>query len=421
MPRGERGWLDPVPAYRLATLRACLAVVTLVFHVPKFSGLLDAYTRSAFHVAPAFAWIPTPSRGAGIALMVLQHAAAWCLLLGWAPRVAGWLLAGAGAYIMALDPEHYSHNAHFHLTLLALIGCASDRISLRRLILGGDDDARTPGWPEWLIRAQLAIVFFYAALDKVLSPGWGLTGAVLTGPGFAPHAPGLAGLQQLNQTVLGAIPAVLSVATIATELGLAIAFVVPGLSALAIALSVGFMTYLEFMVRPGVFTWDVLIALLVLSPAADRGWSIVHSSTGAASRVYGAVLPRLDWLRRLRWVTPIGPSPGASSAFTAPGALHLMSPRHRVFCGLGALCALFAVLPGPVLVTLVLARFGGGFLAARGFGRWDDLPFLLLGAYLACVCIETTRAAFRPRDSSVSNGCAHAEAAQILDRSRRQR
>jgi len=98
-----------------------------------------------------------------------------------------------------------------------------------------------------------------------------------------------------------------------------------------------------------------------------------------------------------------------------------MSPRHRVFCGLDALCALPAVVPGPLLVTLVLARFGGGFLAARGFGRWDDLPFLLLGAYLACACIKMARAAFRPRDSSMSNGCAHAEAAQILDRSRRQR
>jgi hypothetical protein len=175
------------------------------------------------------------------------------------------------------------------------------------------------------------------------------------------------------------------------------------------------------MVRPGVFTWDVLIALLVLSPAADRGWSVVQSSTGAAGRIYGAVLPRLDWLRRLRWVTPIGSSPGAPVELVALGTLHLMSPRHRVFCGLAAFCALPAVLPGPVLVTLVLARFGGGFLAARGFGPWDDLPFLLLGAYLACVCIETARAAFRRRDSSVPNGCAHAKAGQILDRSRGQR
>src|SRR4029453_11035062 len=355
MPRGEGAWLDPVPAYRLATVRVCLAVVTLVFHVPKFNGLLDAYTLSAFHVAPAFAWIPTPSRGAGIALMVLQHVAAWSLLLGWAPRVAAWLLAGAGAYIMALDPEHYSHNAHFHLTLLALVGCAPDRVSLRRLIVGGDDDARTPAWPERLIRAQLAIVFFYAALDKALSPDWGLTGALLTAPGFVPHAPGLAALQQLNQAVLGAIPAALSVATIATEGALAVAFVLPSLSALAIALSRGLMSYLEFMVRPGVFAWDVLIALLVLSPAADRGWSVLHSPARAGSMAF---LPRLDWLRRLRWVTSIAASPSAAGGVEparAPGT-HLVSPRHRVFCRLRALCALPAVLPGPLLVALVLAR-----------------------------------------------------------------
>jgi hypothetical protein len=63
--------------------------------------------------------------------------------------------------------------------------------------------------------------------------------------------------------------------------------------------------------------------------------------------------------------------------------LRLLSPRGRAFCGLAVLRALPVVLPGPLLVGLVVARFGGGFLAARGFGRWDDLPFLLLGAYLA--------------------------------------
>src|SRR5262249_29907090 len=161
-------------------------------------------------------------------------------------------------------------------------------------------------------------------------------------------------------------------------------------------------------------------ALLVLSPAADRGWSVVRLSTGAASRVYGAVLPRLGWLRRLRWVAPIAPSPGAPLGVAAPGAPPPMSPRPRGFSRAASLCALPAILPGPLLVTLVLARFGGGFLAARGFGRWDDLPFLLLGAYLACVCIETARAASRRRDSSVPNGCAHAKAGQILDRSRGQ-
>jgi len=50
----------------------------------------------------AFTTIWNPG-GAGIALMVLQHAAAWCLLLGWAPRVAGWLLAGAGATLPDRD------------------------------------------------------------------------------------------------------------------------------------------------------------------------------------------------------------------------------------------------------------------------------------------------------------------------------
>ena len=385
MPRPSAGWLDPVPAYRLAAVRVCLAVVTLVFHVPKFNGLLDAYTASAFHVPTAFAWIPEATRGAGLALMGLQHVAAWCLLLGWWPRAAAWLLAGIGAYVMALDPEHYSHNAHFHLTLLVLLGCASDGLSLRRLLREDGADARTPGWPERLIRAQLAIVFFYAALDKVLSPGWGVTGAVLTDPGFAAHAPGLHAVQRLNAATLSAVPSLWSLATIAMELSLSVAFVAGGRSTLAVALAIPFMAYLEFLVRPGVFPWDVLIALLVLAPAADRGWAVLHAPACVDCRRLRLWLIRLDWLRRLRWVFEVEASPGATvPPHEAAGhTLRLLSPRGRAFCGLAALRALPFVLPGPLLAGLVVVRFGGGFLAARGFGRWDDLPFLLLGAYLA--------------------------------------
>jgi len=63
------GWFDLVPAYRLATLRVVLAIITLVFHVPKFNRLIADYTASSFHVPPAFPWIPVLPPTAGMALM----------------------------------------------------------------------------------------------------------------------------------------------------------------------------------------------------------------------------------------------------------------------------------------------------------------------------------------------------------------
>jgi HTTM domain len=419
MPSHSAGWFDLVPAYRLASLRVCLAVITLVFHVPKFNGFLDAYTASAFHVPPAFAWVPTPSRPIGLALMVLQHVAAWGLLLGWAPRLGAWFLAGAGFYVMSLDPEYYSHNAHFHLTVLALVGCATDRLSLRRLLFDDSAEARCPAWPEHLVRIQLAIVFFYAALDKILSPHWGLSGAVLAAQRLAAHAPGLAWLQRLNTALIAGIPGVLSLATIATELFLAVAFLVRTLWPFGIAAAIGFMAYLEFIVRPGVFAWDVLAALLVFTPAGDRAWQVTYAPHCPACRWNRALLSPLDWLRRLRWVDVMPsvarPSPHEFAGVNARGALHLVSPRNRAFCGLGALRALPAVLPGPLLIVLVVARFGGGFLAARGYGQWDDLPFLVLGVYLASWLPEVARSVVRARRPWRVTGCGHAQSPSILD------
>src|SRR5262249_19534446 len=133
------GWFDLVPAYRLASLRVVLAGITLVFHVPKFNRLIADSTASSFHLPPVFPWLPALSPTARMAPIVAQDLAGWALFLGSAPRFCAWFLAAAGFYVMSLDPEFFAHNAHFHLTLLALIGCSADRVSLRRLL--ADDDA----------------------------------------------------------------------------------------------------------------------------------------------------------------------------------------------------------------------------------------------------------------------------------------
>jgi hypothetical protein len=173
----------------------------------------------------------------------------------------------------------------------------------------------------------------------------------------------------------------------------------------------GFVVSIEFLLAPGLFAWDLLVAGLVFLPAGDRGWTVMYSPTCTACGRNRSILSLLDWLRRLRWVaigTPARPET-ASPFAEANGVplIHLRSPRDRAFCGLGALRALPLVLAPPVVVLLVVARFGGGFLAARGYGPWDDLPFLLLGAYLASWLPEIARGWIRARGVSVARGCAH--------------
>ena len=375
----EAGWFDLVPAYRLATFRTAVALLTVVFHVPKFNVFIHDYTASAFHVPPAFAWLPVPGPVLGGLLAGLQYLAAAGLLLGVGAGTSAWFLAIAGFYVMLLDPEHYSHNAHFHLTLLALIGCARDGISLRRLIGGGDADARCPRWPERLVQIQVAIVFFYAALDKVLSPFWGFSGQRLLALQMAEHGLGLNWIQRFNQTAAQEAPALLSVATIAIEFFLAAAALLRSLWRVGLVVGFLFISYLEFLVKPGLFAWDMFAAGLLFLPAGDGGWRVPHDPHCAACRRIGVVLLRLDWLRRLRGV-PCEHEAGAPRRM--PG-LELVSPTGRTFRGFDAVRILPAILVGPLFVVMAGARFGGEFLSARGFGPWDVLPYVLLMAYLA--------------------------------------
>jgi hypothetical protein len=388
----EAGWFGFVPSYRLATFRTAVALLTIVFHVPKFNVFIYDYTASAFHVPPTFAWLPGPTPLLGALLAGLQYVAAAGLLLGVGASTAAWFLAVVGLYVMLLDPEYYSHNAHFHLTLLALVGCARDRISLRRLIGGRDADARCPGWPERLVRIQVAIVFFYAALDKVLSPFWGFSGRRLLALQVAEHGLGLNWIQRLNQAAARTAPALLSVGTIAIEFFLAAAALLRPLWHVGLVVGMVFIIYLEFLVKPGLFTWDMLAAGLLFLPAGDGGWQAHSDRHCAACRRTEAVLLRLDWLRRLREI----PGDHKGGGLRESARLELVSPRGRAYHGFEAVRILPTILVGPLFVVVALARFGGGFLSARGLGSWDVLPYVLLAGYLTLWVPGVDRVLGRP-------------------------
>lgn len=417
-PRGRgpewaqaEGWFASVPAYRLASFRVVLAVATLIFHVPKFNGFIRDYVSSEFHVGPALGGLPTLSPVAGLALPLLHWVTATGLLLGVWPRACAWFLAVTGAWVLLLDPEHYSHGAQFHLTLLALAGCSTDGVSLSRLLREDEGAARCPGWPERLVRFQVAIVFFYAALDKVFSPAWGLKGTGLPALRMADHGPGLGLVQRANRALLRVIPGALSVGTILTEFLLAAVAVVPRLWRVGLFAGLTFVVSIEFLLQPGLFAWDLLVAGLVFLPAGDRSWKMVYAPGCGACRRNRAILSRLDWLRRLQWVICAERVPtSAATGFAGMSTwwrLRLESPRGRAFCGLAALRVLPAIVPPPLIIALLVARFGGEFLTRRGYGPWEDLPFLLLGAYLASWLPEVSRWWRGDRPLSAATGCAH--------------
>ena len=369
-----RSWFKPVPAYRLATFRVAVALTTILFHVPDVDEVIRTYLDSSFHMPAAFSWVPALSTGAAVFLILLRHLTAWCLLFGWRPRLSALFLFLSDLYIVFLDPQiHFKNNIHFHLTLLALLAFACDRVSLTRLIREDDAEAVCPAWPERLIRIQVAIVFFYTALDKVFSHGWGLSGGRMMDLGLTFHGASLTWLQRLNQKVLEIMPGLLSLATIGTEFFLAAAVLFRRLWGLTTIVMIGFMVYLEFLVRPELFPWDMLAVLFLLQPAGDRAYTVYYNGKCSFCKWKRRWLGRLDWLRRLRYA-PLEDSTG--------GTFYLTGPSGKTEHGYKAFRKLLLLLGGPLYVFFVFIRFeifGGRWL---GLILAYDAIFFAAGALL---------------------------------------
>jgi len=382
----SRGWFAPVPAYRLATMRVVVAVVTILYHLPETDRMILSLIKTSFHV-PEVSWLPPLRWLSGALLVPLRHLAAWSLLLGLAPRASAGFLGLTGLYVMLLDVRHYSHHVQFHVTLLLLLAVANDRLSLVRLLRQDDATARVPAWQEELVRMQLAIVFFFTALDKALSPHWGLSGtrvALLEADGqLRPHGAPLSWIAAVHVAATHRVPALLSVGTIAMEGFLALAFLVRGLWPAAVVVGFAFATYLQFGIQQSYFAWSLTAALMVLLPAGDRGWTVLYDGDCAICQSSRRIVGALDWLRRLRW-EPIATADLRRVGVEATAALqemHVVSPRGTVRRGFDAVRVLPFLLPGPLLVALVALddTVSGPVL---GIVRHQDAVFLVLGALL---------------------------------------
>ena len=382
----KNGWFSLISAYRLASFRVMIASVTLMQHVPMLDRFISRYYATTFHVPmipglPSISWKPF-----WLVVIVLQHIAAWGLFFGILPRLAAGFLAISGVYVFLLDTEHFAHNTWFHLHLLALIAFSSDRVSFRRL-LNDDNTARCPAWPEYLIRLQLSIVFFYAALDKVFSPFWGLTGGILAHRSLDHHAPPLRWLQDFNRIVIDWFPGVTSVGTIIVEFFFAVALLFRPLWHIAVPLGLVFGAYLEFMLTPGAFIWDLTAALILFLPVNDQSYIVLHRESCNACQWTRRIVSRLDWLRRLKWVSFHEAERSElyqnnAKPLDAGRGLLLIRPSGRVCRGIEAFRSLFVLLPAPLFVIFVIIRFGGFGSRIFGIIPGQDLVFLIVAGLM---------------------------------------
>lgn len=172
--------------------------------------------------------------------------AAWVLsssafLVGWHTRVAGALLGFLIASVLALDLQLYSNHLYL-LGLLVVLTSLGDGGAARSLDARRRGERSVPRWPIVLVKAQVSLVYGFAALSKL--NGAFLSGGILagvSGEGLLPIPQGLVRFEAMFP---------LAVAAVATEGFLSFGLWLPRTRRLAIGWGIAFHIAVTLWLAP---------------------------------------------------------------------------------------------------------------------------------------------------------------------------
>jgi hypothetical protein len=211
---------------------------------------------------PYVAWYPNLSSATLPLFIGVWLCAALAFVLGLGTRVCGAILTLLMAYTLFFDQQLYSNHLYLATLVVLLLTIAESgaRFSLDARRSGGRDLVLE--WPMLLLKIEISIVYFYAALLKV-NPQY-FSGVMLSS--FWPFNQ----LAALSGGWSWVLP-ILAVASIMTELFLAVALWVPRLRWLALVVGIGFHTLIIWTggSQPGVPDIPFAIfALVTVAPYA---------------------------------------------------------------------------------------------------------------------------------------------------------
>lgn len=158
--------LLPVSARPVALSRILVGTAAALEAVASWPRLTAVLAPGTVPV-PFSAMIPRLPAPAAPWFMALWLAAAVAFAAGWRTCWAGGLLAALIGYHLVLDQQTYSNHGYLMfwiIVLLLLADCeAAWSLDARRT---GSRDA-VPGWPVFLLRAQLTITYAFAVISKL--------------------------------------------------------------------------------------------------------------------------------------------------------------------------------------------------------------------------------------------------------------
>lgn len=274
--RGKDNWFEEVPAYPFIFLRSAAAVLSVFFFIPKMSNEVYLYLSSSFH-EPRFAWVPALPPHTGMAIVWSLKIAAVCLFLGVLPRLAAGFMAALGAYLLVLDVRAYQHWIQFHVIVLLFLSVTKIP-PLFSIARKQDPQPSHRAWPEYLLAYQIAIVFFYGAVEKMFSPFWQMSGSFfIYESSFSKITewPIYGFFQFWAAKACLAHPGAASVAVIFSELFIAFAILFRPWRRAGLWGGFFFSVLLELVVMPSLFAWESTACFLALLLGKSRAKTVL--------------------------------------------------------------------------------------------------------------------------------------------------
>lgn len=319
------------------------ASIAILLEVPNSAGTLFRLADPRFIRTPYVDWAPPMTEPLAWVLIGLWVVGALAFAVGLQTRLPGGLLTLTLACVLLLDQQLYSNHLYLMVLIAGLLTVADSgaAISLDALRHGTRETVQE--WPVWLIRAQVSIVYGFAALSKLNVTF--LAGSVVAsylrrdGPLAVPNS-----WRSVEPMLILAVLAICLEAFVAV--GLWLPRWRPAALVASLALHLGITVWLSPTYQLLVYS-VLMLPLLILFlhvPAGSRVlvWDDACGFCGTWVRWFR----RLDWLAVLRLVPRSGLAAAGVpvSEDDAARALQLVGPR-RLRAGFSAVTAVAELLP----------------------------------------------------------------------------
>ena len=160
----------------VATARIMIGVTSMLAAFEMWR-LLPHFLMPTVIRLPYFEWLPVLPIGSAWAFILLWVLSSIAFVIGWKTRIAGAVLACVIAYSLLLDQQLYSNHLYLLFLIVGLLTIADTGAAIS-MDARPMERATVPGWPIWLLKVQVSIVYIFSAIAK-LTPQY-LAGEVLT-------------------------------------------------------------------------------------------------------------------------------------------------------------------------------------------------------------------------------------------------